>query len=142
MKIDGERLIVYGGGTVRDLAKYKVSIAKLDGQIGVGIEQYINGENGHPEIIFIGSYFIGNASRQDVVRFYVKEIIKRHNNDVDISIRIHDKHLYWKRRWLTIYSENITFKIERNDNKFKTCQILAFDALKESRKNTITEELL
>lgn len=127
---------------MRDLAKYKVSIAKQNEEIGVGIEQYINGENGHPKIIFIGSYFIEHASRQDAVRFYVREIMKRHENEVDISIRIHDKYLYWKRRWLTIYSENITFKIERNDNKFKTCQMLAFDAIREGRKNTITEELL
>lgn len=117
---------------------YKVAIIKQQEEVGVGIEQ-LRIEDGRANIVWFGSYFIGsNVSRQATVRFYVNEILKRHNPGDPILIRIGDENLRFKRNWLMIYRKNIEFKVQKPD-RFKTCQMMAFDAV--FRKTTITERL-
>jgi hypothetical protein len=117
--------------------KYKVACFRKDGTVGVGIERY-RVENYQAVIEFIGSYNIGDSSRQDTVRFYVSEILKQHGPDDAVLIRIADPQLRYKREWLAIYPERIKFNIEPS-GKFKTCQMLAADAC--FRGFTITENL-
>ncbi|EKN66037.1 hypothetical protein BABA_17377 [Neobacillus bataviensis LMG 21833] len=117
--------------------KYRVACFRQDGTVGVGIERY-RVENGKPVIEFIGSYNIGAASRQETVRFYVREILNQHGADGDVLVRIADHHLRNKREWLTIYPERVKFNIEPT-GRFKTCQMMAADAC--IRGTSITENL-
>jgi hypothetical protein len=116
---------------------YKVACFKKDGTVGVGIERY-RLENDRTVIEFIGSYHIGDASRQDAVRFYVSEILKLHGPDDAVEIRIADNNLRNKREWLTIYPKRVKFSIEPS-GRFKTCQMMAADAC--FRGFSITEKL-
>jgi hypothetical protein len=117
--------------------KYRVACFRKDGTVGVGIERY-RVEDGHTVIEFIGSYSIGDSSRQDTVRFYVREILNQHGPDEEVLIRIADHHLRNKREWLTIYPKRVNFNIEPS-GKFKTCQMMAADAC--IRGFSITENL-
>lgn len=117
-------------------AIYKVAISRQNRETGVGIEQLVE-VDGKMKVVFIGSYFIGEASRQETVRFYCREIMKRHEPGEEILIGIGDPMLSHKRKWLQIYPENIKL-LRQAPSKFKTCSMLAFDA--GVRRNTITEE--
>jgi hypothetical protein len=117
--------------------KYRVACFRKDGTVGVGVERY-RLEDDKPVIEFIGSYNIGNASRQETVRFYVREILNQQGPDEEVLIRIADHHLRNKREWLTIYPERVKFNIEPT-GRFKTCQMMAADAC--IRGTSITENL-
>ena len=117
--------------------KYRVACFRKEGSVGVGVERY-RVEDGQNVIEFIGSYNIGNASRQDTVRFYIREILKQQEPDEEVLIRIADHHLRNKREWLTIHPKRVKFNIEPT-GKFKTCQMMAADAC--IRGFSITENL-
>jgi hypothetical protein len=117
--------------------KYRVACLRKDGIVGVGIERY-RVEDGKSVIEYIGSFHIGNSSRQDTVRFYVREILGQHGQNEAVLIRIANPHLRYKREWLSIYPERVKFNIETS-GKFKTCQMLAADAC--FRGFSITENL-
>jgi hypothetical protein len=118
--------------------KYRVACFRKDGNVGVGVERY-HVENGEAVIEFIGSYAIGDSSRQDTVRFYVREILNQHGPDESVLIRIADNNLRNKQReWLSIYPSRVGFSIEPS-GKFKSCQMLAAGAC--FRGFNITENL-
>jgi ABC-type Fe3+/spermidine/putrescine transport system ATPase subunit len=106
--------------------KYRVACFRKGRTVGVGIERY-RVESDQAVIEFIGSYNIGDASRQETVRFYVREILNQHGTDKAVLIRIADHYLRNKREWLSIYPERVRFNIEPS-GRFKTCQMMAADA--------------